>query len=151
MTTALTLEQNANVFLADFRFALFERGELFLTGTYTQTDAGMDPWVANFADDVPTELFPDGLPGPGPDPNAPIAFGDYDFSEVNTYSDLDYTELRATLGFNYNLSQHVRLFGGISYYDLEDNAPFYENQSGIPMWDQSGDVTRISGGAVWKF
>ena len=56
----------------------------------------MEQWSASFADDVPTELFPDGLPGPGDDPTAPVAYADYDFSQVNTYSDLDYTELRAT-------------------------------------------------------
>ena len=111
----------------------------------------MDDWVMTPADDVPLELFPDGLPGPGPDPTAPISFSDFDFSAVAGYSDIDYTELRTTLGVNYDVSKAVRLFGGVSYYELDDNAPLYANDHGLRAWDQSGDVLRVSGGAVWRF
>ena len=112
----------------------------------------MEQWNVYAAPDVPDSLFPGGvLPGPGPDPALPVDYADYDFTNVNSYSDIDYTELRATLGVNYSITKYVRLFGGISYYDLDDNAPLYENNLGLTTWNNSGDVTRVSGGAVWTF
>jgi len=56
----------ADLFLIDFRWIPSERGEIYLTATYMQTDAEFDSLIPAFAADVPVELFPDGLPGEAP-------------------------------------------------------------------------------------
>jgi len=96
-----------------------------------------------FAADVPLELFPDGIPGPGEDPTSPLPVHDYDFTGVSAYSDLDLTELRATLGLNHRFSSAARLFAAVSLYDLDDSQPFLQ--------DATGSVMLVTGGLTWSF
>lgn len=58
-------------------------------------------------------------------------------------SSLDYKELRATLGFDYQLAAAARLFAGVSYYDLDDSQPYLQ--------DATGSVMLISSGVTWRF
>jgi hypothetical protein len=129
--------------MLDARWMLGDRGEVFLTASLTQTEAEFDSISGRFSDDVPTELFPDGLPVPGPDPNAPISFADYQFGEIHEYSALEYEELRASLGLRVQVHPNVRLFGAVSLYDLTDDAPYLQ--------DATGSVTLVSGGITWSF
>jgi len=98
--------------------------------------------------DVPIDLIapdenPGGLPGPGEDTNTPLGFHDYDFSAVHTYSDLEYTELRASVGVNFGLTDAIGLFGAFTYYDLQDDEPYLQ--------DATGSVEIVSGGLTWSF
>lgn len=94
------------------------------------------------AADVPMSLFPDGLPGPGPDPTAPVSFSDFDFSEVHEYSHLEYTELRTTLGIRYLLWRNLSFYGAVSYFDLDDDNPYLQ--------DATGDLTLVTTGFSWS-
>lgn len=96
-----------------------------------------------FAADVPTQLFPGGVPGPGADAGSPLPVHDYDFGVISDYSDLDYDELRATLGLDYGLTPGARLFAGVSYYDLDDSQPYLQ--------DATGSVLLVSGGLTFNF
>ena len=122
---------------------LGKSGEVYLTASYTTTEAEYASLTGRFSADVPTELFPDGVPGPGEDPNAPIEFADYDISEIHEYSKLDYNELRASLGVRSDIARGVGPFGAISYYDLTDDSPYLQ--------DATGSVTLLSGGLTWSF
>lgn len=134
---------NADVLMFDARWEFTERGEIYLTGSWTTTDAGFNSITLIAHDDVPMESFPDGLPGPGDDPTAPLHFHDYDFSGINEYSDLAYDEMRATLGFTYKTKEAIGFYGALSLYDFSDDDPYI--QSG------TGSVTVINGGMTWSF
>ena len=87
--------------------------------------------------------FDNGLPGPGRDSDSPLLWSDFDFTNVNQFSDLEYKEFRSRLGANYLISTGIRLFASISYYDVEDNAPYLQ--------DLAGTVTLGRLGAIWSF
>jgi hypothetical protein len=95
------------------------------------------------------DLFPGGIPGPGEDEPAAthtdptLTFSDYDLSRLAEYSDLDYEEIRTSLGFDYDITDAIAAFASISYYEVEDNAPYIQ--------DFTGDATLVRGGMVWKF
>jgi hypothetical protein len=134
----------ADVYLMDLRWIPSDKGEIYLTATYSQTDAEFDSLMPTFAADVPVELFPDGLPGEGADPTAPVRFADYQgLSEIHDYSRLDFSELRATLGARFNLTEAIGLIGEISHFDVEDDAPYLQ--------DVTGTVSLIYGGVSWTF
>ena len=136
-------ELNAGVLMFDAHYNLLEKGEIYLNLSIANTDAAFDSLMLGFADDVPLELFPDGLPGPGDDATSPLHYGDYDFSAIHTYSDLDYTEYRATLGFEYKVLPNLGLFTAMSYFDIDDTAVYLQ--------DATGSVTMLSGGLTWYF
>jgi hypothetical protein len=128
----------------DLRWIPSERGEIHMTASYSKTDAEFDPLTPTFASDVPVELFPDGLPGEGSDPTAPIAFADYQgLAEINEYSRLDYSELRTTLGGSFSITRGIDIIGELSYFDLQDDAPYLQ--------DATGSVALIYGGFAWTF
>ena len=94
------------------------------------------------------DAFPGGqLPGPGfddPDEGWPISYGDYtSMNLIHEYSDLDYSETRSSLGFNYMVSPNLGLFGAVSLFDLDDDAPYLQ--------DATGSVEIYSGGFTWTF
>jgi hypothetical protein len=104
----------------------------------------MDQLMPMFASDVPVALFPDGLTVEGPDPNAPIAFSDYTgLTEIHEYSDLEFTELRTTLGFRYAVNTGVGLVGEVGWYDLKDDKPYLQ--------DVTGSASVFYAGLEWTF
>ena len=114
----------------------------------TKTEAEFETLQMVEHDDVPIgEIDPDAspgeLPGLGPDTGSRLRFHNYDFSEVHDYSNLEYTELRTTLGANYRVTQAARLFGAVSLFDLDDEQPYIQ--------DATGAVTLVSGGVTWTF
>jgi hypothetical protein len=120
------------------------QSDVFFNLSYTTSEAAFGSLSMMASMDVPLQLFPGGqLPGPGADPGSPLAFHDYDFSEVNEYSRFDLDQLRASLGFNYRITPWVSAFGSISYYDVKDNNPYIE--------DLTGDVALFAGGFNWYF
>ncbi len=50
-----------------------------------------------------------------------IAAADYDFSSINQYSDLDYTQFTVSAGAEYVLSPRVSLTADATYSDLTDD------------------------------
>ncbi len=50
-----------------------------------------------------------------------IAAADYDFSSINQYSDLDYTQFSVSVGAEYVLSPKVSLTADVVYSDLTDD------------------------------
>jgi hypothetical protein len=137
-------EINADVFLADLRWFVTDRTELYFNLTYSLTDGKLDALAPRFASDVPVALFPDGLPGDGDDPTAPVRFADYEgLAEIDAYSELDYKELRAILGARWEINEQLGIFGQISHYDLDDGAPYLQ--------DATGTVTLAQAGISWYF
>jgi hypothetical protein len=134
-----------NVLMADLRWQFSKRGELYFDGSYTQSEASYQSLsVYAQEQDVIDAFFPSGeLPGPGADAGSPLHFSDFDFSDVNQYSDLDYVELRSRVGANYLVHSGIRLFASISYADVDDNAPYLQDLAGT-VW-----LGRL--GAVWSF
>ena len=142
--------------MLDAVWTLSDKGEIYFNGSLTQTDAAFDALTVAAAFDVPTQLFPGGqLPVIGPDPtlgNGRVDDLDFtEFDQVHDYSNLDYTELRTTLGFRYQINDALGLFASVSRYDLEDDEPMFENPVGLPDMDATGSVTLVSGGLTWSF
>lgn len=131
------------MFIADLRWSITRKVELFFTESAAWTDAAFDPLVMGFAGDVPVALFPDGLPGPGDDPTAPLGDADYDFGAIDNYSKLKYTEQRATLGIDVQPSKNIGLYAAVSYYDIDDGQPYLRSST--------GSVLLFSGALSWKF
>jgi predicted porin len=60
-----------------------------------------------------------------------IAAADYDFSSINQYSDLDYTQFTVSIGAEYVLSLRVSLTADATYSDLTDDKGYvYGIESG---------------------
>lgn len=140
MLSDTTYEIDALVFLLDLRWSITDRLEASLSASLAETEAAFEMLENVFADDVPTQLFPNGLPGPGAD-GAPVSFADYDFSEVHEMSDLEFTELRTTLALRYWMRSNMALYGAVSYFDLDDKTPYLQ--------DATGDVTMVTTGLSW--
>jgi hypothetical protein len=114
-----------------------------LTASWAQTSAGFNSLTTVPAPDVPvSDFFPDGLPGPGED-TGPLEYHDYDFSQINDYSNLSFNEVRISLGARQSIAKHVGIFGAVSFYNVNDNDPYLE--------DLNGYVTLVSGGLSWLF
>ncbi len=60
-----------------------------------------------------------------------IAAADYDFSSINEYSDLAYTQFNVSMGAEYMLSSRVSLTADATYSDLTDDKGYvYGIESG---------------------
>ena len=92
---------------------------------------------------VDPDADPGSLPGPGPDDGSALRFHDYDFSEVHEYSELEYTEIRATAGLRYKLNEKLGVFASASLYDVDDDNPYLQ--------DATGSVSIYRGGLSWSF
>jgi hypothetical protein len=121
----------------DVRWDYSDNGQMYFKTTWADSAAGFASLVTGPADDVPMNLFPEGpppglgLPNPGEDDNlADLEYHDYDFSQVNTYSDLRYTEVRATVGLTHKLTSFMEVFGSASIFDVDDKDPYLESLSG---------------------
>jgi hypothetical protein len=56
---------------------------------------------------------------------------DYDFSQMHTYSNIDFALWRLTLGFDYRFSDLWKGTFDVNYADLSDKAPYvYGDESG---------------------
>ena len=132
----------------DVRYKFSDRGEFFVNASLADTDAEYGRVTLVPFSDVPIDLIdpdaaPGELPGPGPDTGCVLRFHDYDFSEINENSALEYSELRATFGINFDINDTVGLFASYSYYDVDDKRPYLQ--------DVTGSVDLVSGGLTWSF
>jgi hypothetical protein len=89
---------------------------LSLHGDYVMSSAEFDPVI---------------MPTVSDDIYANIPFGDYDYSGIHEYSNLDYEQLNIALDGSYQFSPRMSFNAGISYYDLTDNEGYvYGVESG---------------------
>ena len=134
--------------ILDLRYKFSDRGEFFINASLADTEAFFDRLTLVPFSDVPIDRIdpdaaPGELPGPGPDDGSALRFHDYDFSEVHTYSDLEYGELRTTFGINFEINETVGVFASYSYYDVDDKRPYLQ--------DATGSVDLVAGGLTWTF
>lgn len=139
---------NADVALLDLRWIVGERGEVFLSNSFARTDAAFDTLRMRFASNADPASFGGVLPGDGDDPGSPLEFHDYvgvesGFGIIHEFSELEFTQLRSTLGFDYRVNPNLGVFSAVSYYDLDDE--------GIFLQDATGSVVLLSGGFSWVF
>ncbi len=90
-----------------------DRLRVDLSGTWTQSDAAIDPFDLSAPDYVAT--------------HPPTA---YDFSQSHLYSDLDVTRYDAQLAATYDLADRYWLSLQYRYAELEDDAPYLYDTSG---------------------
>ena len=67
----------------------------------------------------------------------------YDFSQANTYSDLDNEFWEAKLYGRYYVMRSLYLTAGYQYLDYQDNAPY--------LYDTTGSVDIYNFGVGWSF
>jgi hypothetical protein len=79
------------------------------------------------------DVVPEGIePGVNISPENPDGTADYDYATINTYSDLDYTQLEATVGVNYKLDAKASVYGSVNLMDLQDDETYvYGDLSGM--------------------
>jgi hypothetical protein len=101
---------------------------LSLTGAYTYSEGRMD--MINF-ENVNGQL--------GFDPvTSSIVMYDYNFTEVDTYSDLNINRWDVILGGTYQLTSRLALSAGINYMYYNEDATYLADESGsayIAMMD----------------
>ncbi len=78
-----------------------------------------------------------------PDPADQPAIGYYDFTRVNSYSDLDVKQFDITLNGTYQFTDMVGLQLGGAYRIYKDNEVY--------LFDQSGDLWVINAGVSFFF
>ena len=64
------------------------------------------------------------MPDPPQEVTDNIAAADYDFSSIDTYSDLSYTLYNVSFGAEYILSARMSLTADVVYYDLTDDTGY---------------------------
>lgn len=77
-------------------------------------------------------------------PDHTVHIGDYDFSQVHTYSDLDYTEYEISLYGDREITRDASAYVGVAYYDLTDDQPYVYG-------DVGGSVLRTEAGVGFTF
>ncbi len=82
---------------------------------------------------------------PDPPEGGFFAARDYDYSNMYTYSDLDYSILRSGVGFDYRFSPSVIWTAGVSYIDLKDDA------GGYVYGDETGSYFTVRAGLRYDF
>ncbi len=74
-------------------------------------------------------------------PHEVVHHGDYDYSEIHTYSDLDQSYFEIDAGGNVALSENLGLYANVKYMDYTDDQPYVYG-------DYSGDWFDFSLGAT---
>jgi len=73
-----------------------------------------------------------------------IEHADYDFSEVNDYSDLDFTQLQVWGKGTREILDNASIYVGVGYIDLQDDQPYIYG-------DQSGELAYVHSGLMFVF
>ena len=89
---------------------------LNLQGNFTMSTAEFDPVV---------------MPTVSQEIHDEIHNGNWDYSGIYEYSNLDYQQFDITLSGSYQINPRMSFDAGVSYYDLTDNEGYvYGNESG---------------------
>ena len=106
----------SNVFFLNANLTATEKFSVFLEGVYSMSKGSFSSF---------TGLTPVGIDPTAPiSPDNPASTADYDFSSINEYSDLDYSQLEGTLGVNYKLDRKATVYGSVNLMDLQDNQAY---------------------------
>jgi hypothetical protein len=72
-------------------------------------------------------------------PEETVPIGDYDFSQVHTYSRLDFDQFEIHGRGDYTFTSKASLYVGVSFFELLDQAPYvYGDQDGKVLFTQAG-------------
>jgi long-subunit fatty acid transport protein len=97
-----------------------EKLNFSLSGAYTYSKGGLD--TITF-ENINGQL--------GFDPaTSGMALYDYDFTKVNTYSDLNIKQWDVSLGGTYQLTSRFSLSAGINYMDYDEDETYLADESG---------------------
>jgi hypothetical protein len=106
--------------------------KFFLTGNYSKSDSSWDPIMMPVVTDQ--EIL-----------NS-IAHSYYDYSMINSYSDLSYGFLNVSLGIEYKFSKSTAFIIDVNYYDLngyesyvygDESGSFYTIRTGVRFGSNS--------------
>ena len=112
------------MFFLNANLTATEKWSFFLEGVYSMSTGSFSSF---------TGLTPEGIDPTFPiSPENPASVADYDFSSINEYSDLDYSQLEGTLGVNYKLDKKATVYGSVNLMDLQDDQVYvYGDLSGM--------------------
>jgi hypothetical protein len=97
-----------------------ERWTLSFNGSYTMAKAEFSP--------IDLDL-----------PETTLAHGEYDWSDVNTYSDLEYNVLEVSARGSHMIADDSSVYLGVGLSDLSDDQPYvYGDLSGSVIFVESG-------------
>lgn len=85
------------------------------------------------------------MPDPAAILDGDLSHQDFTFTEMNTYSDLDYSWLRANLGLEYKLGPATTLSAEVDYLDLTDDS------GGWVYGDETGSLLLLRTGVKFEF
>lgn len=104
------------MFFLNANITASEKVTFFLEGVYSLSQGSFSAW----GDVTPTDITDDA----NISPENPASTANYDFSQVNEYSDLDYKQLEGTLGVNYKLDKRATVYGSVNLMDLKDDQEY---------------------------
>ena len=123
----MSYNTNVNTFLGGISVGEQKRWKVKFDLGWNRADASLDPF-----------RFENGEAWSASKPNQY-----YDFSQTNTYSDLDTTFWQAKLYGRYYVKKSLYVTAGYQYLDLQDDAPY--------LYDTSGSVDIYNFGVGWSF
>jgi hypothetical protein len=115
---------NSDVFLAGLNFIPRKNHSFSLNLSYTASDASFDP--VDF-----------------PEPAETSAIGYYDFSRINTFSDLKIKQLDLVMTSRHGITEHIGLDFGFAFKDYNDDELY--------LFDGSGSLYLLSAGMTYSF
>jgi predicted porin len=72
-------------------------------------------------------------------PEETIEHADYDWSQVHTFSDLEYKYTEANAKVDFEFSRAADVYLGVQYFDLMDDQPYvYGDVTGSVLFTQAG-------------
>jgi len=122
----LAYSSDMNSLLAGLQYQKKDRLELGIDFGWTQSDAGLAPFELPADDYVAT--------------HPSMAF---DFTQTNTYSDLDTTRIDADLWAKFFIGENLWLRLRYHYVDYQDDAPY--------LYDTSGKYQYAAAAVGWLF
>ena len=104
------------MFFLNLNWDATEKWAFFLESVYSLSKGSFSAWG---------DVTPEGIDEDfNISPENPASTANYDFSTVNEYSDLDYTQLEGTLGVNYKLDKRAKVYGSVNLMDLQDDQEY---------------------------
>lgn len=104
------------MFFLNLNWEASAKWSIFLESVYSLSKGSFSSW----GDVTPVGIDPDA----NISPDNPNSTANYDFSSVDEYSDLDYTQMEGTLGVNYKLDKRATVYGSVNLMDLQDNQTY---------------------------
>jgi hypothetical protein len=107
-----------------------EEWMLTLGGTYTMSKASFGAVDMELPEDF--------------DPETDLPHADYDYSTVNEYSDLEFSQIDLYAKGSREITENASVYLGVGYFDLADDQPYV-------FGDQTGSVIYVTSGVYAQF